>query len=234
MDDLEAELAELEAEELDNQLLEPAPVPAGVRGGCACVRGRGGHGQRRQAGKQGGREGGSKGKAEPVGRVLQCAVAELLWDGAKPETSVRVVGAASAPLRLLHSESAPRPPVCCLCVVCVQARRPQPPSPVSQQARPQQHLQRRRRSWSWKHCRQRWRSNHGSSITSSTGTGCSGGSSAVQRHRQQQQQHWQLMCAGCSSCPARERSSCRSCTGSRASFQQGQLCEGWCAVASVP
>jgi hypothetical protein len=29
MDDLEAELAELEAEELDNQLLEPAPVPAG-------------------------------------------------------------------------------------------------------------------------------------------------------------------------------------------------------------
>ena len=31
MDDLEAELAELEAEELDNQLLEPAPVPAGNR-----------------------------------------------------------------------------------------------------------------------------------------------------------------------------------------------------------
>eukprot|EP00879_Flechtneria_rotunda_P001661 GHRR01001821.1.p1 GENE.GHRR01001821.1~~GHRR01001821.1.p1 ORF type:complete len:237 (+),score=108.63 GHRR01001821.1:299-1009(+) len=28
MDDLEAELADLEAEELDNQLLEPAPVPA--------------------------------------------------------------------------------------------------------------------------------------------------------------------------------------------------------------
>jgi hypothetical protein len=37
MDDLEAELAELEAEELDNQLLEPAPVPAGEATECAAL-----------------------------------------------------------------------------------------------------------------------------------------------------------------------------------------------------
>jgi hypothetical protein len=39
MDDLEAELAELEAEELDNQLLEPAPVPAGEATGWSVLLG---------------------------------------------------------------------------------------------------------------------------------------------------------------------------------------------------
>lgn len=145
MDDLEAELAELEAEELDNQLLEPAPVPAGAFDVIIS----------RQA------------------FDLQCSVLFVRLVCALLQLGIAVVWlprvVASSTCRSQHTLCLAAPPACwscsslsCACQItqCTykQARRPQLPCRVCLRVVCRQPQQRRRRSWSWRHCRQRWHS----------------------------------------------------------------------------